>query len=147
MGETEIKSRSFTDIDVMNSLPLYDHYILEVDSERVFIKTGSEYCMAELSFHDVEYLSCPTYLGSNFWWRIAPPEEAEHVLERYRTSKGDRERADRECRIYCIDERLEVYHPRPQRASFTYYIVAQSVEIKVYWFGENFERLVLSHFQ
>lgn len=129
----KMKSKRFTDIAVMNWVQIFDYFFQEIDHERIFIHAAGDYIYAELIFHHVEYMSCPTYLGFNFRWRVAPPDEAERVFEAYILSDVDRERARRECTVYCIDENLNVYRPRPQRTPYTFYIVAHRVEIVVYW--------------
>lgn len=152
IGKEKLLKKLFTDITVLNSLAVYDYYFQEISYEQVFIRTGAEYQGAEISFYQVEYMSCPTtYLGFNYWWRIAEPYEAEYVFQKYKASVEDRKRAHDECKVYCIDERLEVYQPRPQRLAQRFYIVAQRVEVEVWFLGTRkyFDRFLdgLSDFQ
>ena len=147
MGREKILSRRFTDIAVMNYVQVYDHKFRVIGYERVVIHSSFSYWWAVLSFYKVEYMSCPLYLEHNFRWRLALPDEAEHVVERYRMSAGDRKRTQGESNVYCIEESLAGYHPPLQRAPYTFYIVAQGVEIKVSYWGEDFDKLGISHFQ
>ncbi|HZO74307.1 MAG TPA: hypothetical protein VFB60_19045 [Ktedonobacteraceae bacterium] len=136
MGNAEMKPEPYSDITVLHWLQILDYSFREISYERVFIQAIEDYRWAELIFHQVEYMSCPTYLGGNYRWRLALPKEAEKVFEMYIMSDADRERARDECTVYCVDESLNVYNPRPQRTPYTFYLVAHRVEILLYW-GEN----------
>lgn len=136
MGNAEMKPEPYSDITVLHWLQIFDYFFRERSYERVFIHAIGDYQWAEITFHQVEYMSCPTYLGCNYRWRLALPEEAEKVFETYITSDADGERARRECAVYAVDESLNVYNPRPQRMPYTFYLVAHRVEILLYY-GKN----------
>ncbi len=146
-----LERRRFTDITLMNWLRMDDHWFREINHESIFISADqgwASYYRAELFFREVEYMSCPAYLPNNIEWRMATRGEAETVLGRYVISDAEREHACHECHVYCMDEVLSVYSPasRPQRDPHTFYIVAHSLEILVYY-GGNFDNLGLSRFQ
>ncbi len=162
-------SRTFTEIEIVNRLQMYQYVCdvqnrqkvpdyLRRTKDRVAF-TGDrgepEAYRAEISFQAVEYLACPFRLPFNYHWRIATSDERKKAVLAYGVCDTEIKSTLQQTQVYCLEEDFSVYHHnvptnflpvwgeyhpfRPQRVPHTFFIIAHSVEIVVYFPGEDLE--------
>lgn len=133
-------TRTFTDITDANRVWVEVYVIESLESfeiEKIVI-TGDrgypDHLRVDITFFGHRYLACATEFEGEVRWRMATPDEARMIRQAY----GDKSVIN----VYCIEEDLERFLPRPNREPQKFFIVASSVEIVVTYEGEDIDKLV-----
>lgn len=133
-------TRTFTDITDANRVwvELYVMESIESFERETLLITGDRgypnHFRVDVTFLGHKYLACATAFEGEVRWRMATADEARMIRQAYWENS--------DINVYCIEEDLDRFRPRPNKAPQKFFIVASSVEIVVTYEGEDIDRLV-----
>lgn len=140
-----MQSKTFTDIEIANKImgQYYQLKAIEAGGDILLI-VGDDgrptYFRVEIRFHRLGYINCPAFFTNEFQFRLATKQEAPSIREFLNAP---------EATIYCIERGVSFGYPISgdppvERKPYKFFIVAQFVEIAVYYDG-NLDVLLRQH--
>ena len=166
-----MEPKTFTNIEAVNRLHL-SQYRLDTQGVAQHIQRMKElvvfrgdrgepeYYRAEIAFKTVTYLNCPFYLAGHVHWRLARQDESRAVFPANTIFEAGVKYRRQRSWVYCFEIEASADHHQPspslnsreepsqqvQLARRTFFIVADAVEISVYYQGDDLDTY-LEHLQ